>query len=131
MAGIRPRRRIPTTEPKMPKMVVVVEKTTRWHIMSKTDDGRLIEPVTREQYDYNDYNDSGAFDCDGYETFEKAEQAIVDFVSRRESSAHEYYHKTLYNGKTSGDTREFLLIPSCKVHVYRKEVVGPADYAND
>lgn len=121
MAGIRPKRRRRTTDPKPPKLEVVVEKTTRWYIMSKTDEGRLVEPMTRERYDYND---SRAFDYDGYETLEKAEEAIVEFSSRRERTMHECYVSSgLWNGKTSGETNEFLIIPSCKVHVYRKEVV--------
>ena len=119
--GVRPKRRPIKNKVIPPKMGVVVEKTTRFVIMSKTEEGRLVEPTSRKRYDCSDSN---PFDWRGYPSFNDAETAIVDFVTRREHSTNEHYASGMYihNGKTPGETEEFLIIPFCEVSVYRKVI---------
>lgn len=121
MAGIRPKRRRRTTDPKpKPKTEVVVDKGTTYVIMKISDEGRLLVPMHRERYSYDD---GFTFERNGYSSMDEAELAIINHVSREESDYHNYgFEPSFYNGETSGTSKSYVIVPLCSVRVFRRLV---------
>ena len=101
----------------------VVERETVWHIMEKTEEGRLVEPLSRQQYDCCERN---PFDRNGYASMELAELEIERYTINKEDDYNTYVgfgEPVLYNGETSDVRCNFFIIPECRVRVFRRKRV--------
>lgn len=107
-----------TKKPVPTPLEIVCIPITRWFVYTLTDEGRLVTPMHRERYDYND---SETFDRDGYDSMELAQGAIVEHVLRVEN---EYFgmfgEPNLYSGETAKTTKSYLVISRCTVSVHRQ-----------
>jgi len=98
-----------------------VTREVRYFIFGRTEKGKLKVPMEREMYAYDD---SPIFDSSGYETQEKAFEAIESrqIAQDAERDTNGWGRTFFGDGKTYPMTESFFVIPQFTVSVWWEQV---------